>query len=179
TKRTKCEGWSRSGRLAIRGGTHRVMTMSFWKIPMATSSVWSRFPAGRSVGSPARARTMVEGASCDAFRSREVGMPTRQAARRLVKKTGPTRRAGAARPARPESIDEYLAAVPVDKRRALAKLRTQIRAAPPGATEGISYGVPTFKLEGRLLVSFGAAVAHCSLYGVNGTDATGAQLTEL
>ncbi|TMG31676.1 MAG: hypothetical protein E6H94_12710 [Chloroflexi bacterium] len=28
-------------------------------------------------------------------------------------------------------------------------------------------------------MSFGAAVAHCSLYGVNGTDATGAQLTEL
>jgi len=106
-------------------------------------------------------------------------MPTRQAARRLVKKTGPTRRAGAARPARPESIDEYLAAVPVDKRRALAKLRTQIRAAAPEATEGISYGVPTFKLEGRLLVSFGAAAAHCSLYGVSGTDATGAQLAEL
>ena len=106
-------------------------------------------------------------------------MPTRQATKRLVKKTGPTRRAGAARPARPESIDEYLAAVPVDKRRALAKLRTQIRAAAPEATEGISYGVPTFKLEGRLLVSFGAAAAHCSLYGVSGTDATGAQLAEL
>ena len=106
-------------------------------------------------------------------------MPTRQATKRLVKKTGPTKRAGAARPARPESIDEYLAAVPVDKRRALAKLRTQIRAAAPEATEGISYGVPTFKLAGRLLVSFGAAAAHCSLYGVSGTDATGAQLAEL
>ena len=106
-------------------------------------------------------------------------MPTRQAARRLVKKTGPTRRAGAARPARPESIDEYLAAVPVDKRRALAKLRTQIRAAAPAATEGISYGLPTFRLDGRYLLSIGAAAAHCSIYGVSDKDATGARLPEL
>src|SRR3989475_10313904 len=122
---------------------------------------------------------MVEGASCGAFRSREVGMPTRQATKRLVKKTGPTRRAGAARPARPESIDEYLAAVPVDKRRVLAKLRTQIRAAAPEATEGISYGVPTFKLAGRLLLGFGAAAAPFSLYWGSGADAAGGQVAGL
>ena len=99
---------------------------------------------------------------------------------RPVKKTGPTRRARAARPARPESIDEYLAAVPVDKRRALAKLRTQIRAAAPEATEGISYGVPTFKLEGRLLVSFGAGrcplqLVRCERHRRDGSAADRAQ----
>lgn len=39
------------------------------------------------------------------------------------------------RAAHPETIDEYLAAVPDDARAALAKLRTLIKAAAPAATE--------------------------------------------
>ena len=82
-------------------------------------------------------------------------------------------------PTKPKTIDAYLAAVPDDKRRALEKLRAQIRAAAPAATEGISYGLPTFRLDGRYLLSIGAAVAHCSIYGVSDKDATGARLPEL
>lgn len=63
-----------------------------------------------------------------------------------------------------KTVDDYLAAVPPDARVALGKLRTAIHAAAPTATEGISYGVPTFKLEGRPLVGFGAATAHCAFY---------------
>jgi len=96
-----------------------------------------------------------------------------------VKKTTATRRPAAGRAARPKTIDEYLASAPDDKRRALARLRTQIRAAAPAATEGISYGLPTFRLDGRLLVSFAAAATHCSLYGVSGTDPRGVPLAEL
>ena len=106
-------------------------------------------------------------------------MPTRQATKRPVKKTSRTKRPAAGRAARPESIDEYLAPVPDDKRRALAKLRAAIRAAAPEATEGISYGVPTFKLNGRHLVSFGAAAAHCSFYVGTGIEGMGAQLPAL
>ncbi len=62
------------------------------------------------------------------------------------------------------SIDAYLAALEDDKRAALEKLRRDIRAAARGAEECIAYGVPTFKLDGWMLVSFGAAAKHCSFY---------------
>jgi len=61
-------------------------------------------------------------------------------------------------------VDGYLASIPEDARAALGKLRTAIKAAAPGATEVISYQVPTFKYRGRPLVSFGAAKEHCSFY---------------
>jgi uncharacterized protein YdhG (YjbR/CyaY superfamily) len=66
-----------------------------------------------------------------------------------------------------KDVDSYLAALPKDKRAALMKLRKDIRTAAPKATEVISYGVSTFKQDGKLLVSFGAARAHCSLYGMS------------
>ena len=34
----------------------------------------------------------------------------------------------------------------------------------PGAVELLNYGVPAFKLDGRPLVSFGAAKKHCAFY---------------
>ena len=62
------------------------------------------------------------------------------------------------------SIDEYLAALSDDKRAALEKLRRTIRAAAPKAEECISYMLPAFRLNGRFLVAFGAAVNHCAFY---------------
>lgn len=67
---------------------------------------------------------------------------------------------------KPETIDAYLADVPEDKRTALQGLRAMIRSAAPEAVETISYGVPTFKLDG-MLVSFGAAKTHCAFYGMS------------
>jgi uncharacterized protein YdhG (YjbR/CyaY superfamily) len=64
----------------------------------------------------------------------------------------------------PATIDDYLAAVPDDKRAALARLRKIIRAAVPDAEECISYQLPAFRLEGRMLVWFGASTNHCALY---------------
>jgi uncharacterized protein YdhG (YjbR/CyaY superfamily) len=52
----------------------------------------------------------------------------------------------------------------VDKRRVLQKLRQQIRAAAPKAEECMSYGIPGFRLNGKLLVSYGAAAKHCAFY---------------
>ena len=66
--------------------------------------------------------------------------------------------------ARPTTIDEYLAALPAGKRAALQWLRRQIKAAAPDAEECISYGIPGFRLDGRLLVHFGAAAKHCAFY---------------
>ena len=65
---------------------------------------------------------------------------------------------------KPETIDEYLAALSADKRAALQKLRRAIHAAAPGAEECISYSLPAFRWRGRMLVAFGAATNHCSFY---------------
>jgi len=62
------------------------------------------------------------------------------------------------------TVDEYLAALPADKRAALQWLRRHIRAAAPAAEECISYGIPAFRLDGKLLVHFGAAARHCAFY---------------
>lgn len=62
------------------------------------------------------------------------------------------------------TVDGYLAALPDDKRAALERLRKIIRAAAPGAEECISYGLPAFRLDGRMLVWFGAAARHCAFY---------------
>jgi uncharacterized protein YdhG (YjbR/CyaY superfamily) len=63
-----------------------------------------------------------------------------------------------------KGVDEFLAAVPADKRAALKKLRKAIRAAAPKATELINYGVPMFRLHGKNLVSYAAAANHCTFY---------------
>lgn len=51
-----------------------------------------------------------------------------------------------------------------DKRTALEKLRRDIHAAVPNAEECISYQVPAFRVDGRVLVWFGAGKDHCSFY---------------
>ena len=67
-------------------------------------------------------------------------------------------------PATAPTIDDFLAAIPEKQRAALEDLRQKIRAAVPDATESINYGVPAFKLNGRPLVSLGAAKNHCAFY---------------
>jgi uncharacterized protein YdhG (YjbR/CyaY superfamily) len=67
-------------------------------------------------------------------------------------------------PAKVGTIDEYLATLSDDKRAALEKLRKAIRAAAPRAEECISYRLPALRLDGKLLVAFGAAAEHYALY---------------
>ena len=71
---------------------------------------------------------------------------------------------GAKSGAKTQTFDGYLAALSAEKRAALEKLRQAIRAAAPQAEECISYGVPAFRLNGKLLVALGAAANHCSFY---------------
>lgn len=61
------------------------------------------------------------------------------------------------------NIDEYIANFPDDVQKLLGKIRTTIQKAAPEATEGISYGIPTFKLHGNL-VHFGAYPKHIGFY---------------
>jgi uncharacterized protein YdhG (YjbR/CyaY superfamily) len=66
--------------------------------------------------------------------------------------------------ATPKSIDQYLSRLTDDQRRALAKLRKDIKTAAPRAEECISYQIPAFRLDGRMLVWFHAAAKHCSFF---------------
>ena len=68
------------------------------------------------------------------------------------------------RTGKPKTIDEYLAALSDDKRAALERLRKTIRATAPKAEECISYRLPAFRLDGKMLVAFGAAAHHCAFY---------------
>ena len=75
-----------------------------------------------------------------------------------------TRRSAAKGKGAAKTIDEYLASTPEPARGTLNKVRSAIRsAAPPQATEVISYGMPAFKHKG-VLVWFAAFSNHCSLF---------------
>ena len=61
-------------------------------------------------------------------------------------------------------VEDYLADVSPEARATLEKLRQTIKAVVPNAVEVISYQVPTFKLDGRMLVSYAAFKNHCSFF---------------
>lgn len=73
---------------------------------------------------------------------------------------------------RPRTIDEYLAPLSKDKRDALQKLRTTIKSVAPKAEECISYSLPAFRLNGRMLVAFGARANHCAFYPMSAATVT-------
>jgi len=61
-------------------------------------------------------------------------------------------------------VRAYLAALPADSRKQLQQLRELIRAAAPAAVESISYGIPTFKIDGQRFIYCAAFTRHVSLY---------------
>ena len=67
-----------------------------------------------------------------------------------------------------QTIDEYLAGLSAENRAALQKVRRAVHAAAPGAEECISYGMPAFRLNGKLIAGFKAAANHCSFHPMSG-----------
>ena len=63
-----------------------------------------------------------------------------------------------------QSVNDYIAAQPPAARRALRKVRAAIRKALPRATEGISYQIPVYKLDGRMVLYFAGFQRHYSIY---------------
>ncbi len=70
-----------------------------------------------------------------------------------------------------ENIDQYIAEFPEEVQKKLEQIREQISKYAPGAEECISYGIPTFKLNGNL-VHFAAYKNHFGFYpGAAGVEA--------
>ena len=68
------------------------------------------------------------------------------------------------RMAKPASVRDYLAAQPPAARRALTRVRAIVRKAMPKAEEVISYGIPAYRLGGRVALYFAGWKEHYSLY---------------
>jgi uncharacterized protein YdhG (YjbR/CyaY superfamily) len=82
--------------------------------------------------------------------------------------------------AAPTTVEEYLAALPDERRAVLEELRQTIRAVAPEATETIAYQMPAFRSHGgQFLVSYAAYKNHYSLFPASGAvvEALGKELT--
>ena len=66
------------------------------------------------------------------------------------------------------SVDDYIAEFPPGTQRALREVRALIRASAPGATETISYAIPTFDMNGKHLVHFAGYERHVGFYPTGG-----------
>jgi uncharacterized protein YdhG (YjbR/CyaY superfamily) len=66
------------------------------------------------------------------------------------------------------TVDEYLAAAPEPQRSTLRELRATLASILPDAEEGMSYGVPAFKVEGKAVAGYAHARRHCSYFPHSG-----------
>jgi uncharacterized protein YdhG (YjbR/CyaY superfamily) len=80
----------------------------------------------------------------------------------------------------PTTVEEYMTALPDERRGPMEELRQTIRAAAPEATETIAYQMPAYRSPGgQFLLSFGAYKNHYSLFPASGAvvEALGEELT--
>lgn len=64
---------------------------------------------------------------------------------------------------KPDTIDKYILSFPKEVQLVLQLIRTTIQNSAPEATEKISYGIPTFYLNGNL-VHFAVFKSHIGFY---------------
>lgn len=62
------------------------------------------------------------------------------------------------------TADEYIASFAKDVQQVLQQIRQIIQKAAPAAEEVISYNMPTFKLNGKVLIYYAAWKGHYSIY---------------
>ena len=84
-----------------------------------------------------------------------------------------------------QDIDGYLAALDEPKRSTLEDLRRSILEVIPEAEQGISYGMPAFKVGGKVVAGFAAFKNHLSYLPHSGSvlpelgeDVTGYESTK-
>jgi uncharacterized protein YdhG (YjbR/CyaY superfamily) len=65
---------------------------------------------------------------------------------------------------KPATVASYLKGLSKEQRAALQKLRRDIKAAAPQAEECMAYGIPSYRVDGKMMVSIGAWAEHCAFY---------------
>ena len=64
----------------------------------------------------------------------------------------------------PKSVSDYIKSLPKESQAPLKELRAIVKKLAPAAEEGISYGIPVFKLNGKMFVYIAGFKNHTSLY---------------
>ena len=79
-----------------------------------------------------------------------------------------------------EEIDDYLSELEEPKRSTLATLRTSILKVIPEANQGMSYGMPAFRVNGKVVAGFTAFKNHLTYVPHSGSvlDQLGDELKE-
>tara|TARA_B100000508_G_C11315290_1_gene206701 strand:- start:49 stop:405 length:357 start_codon:yes stop_codon:yes gene_type:complete len=65
---------------------------------------------------------------------------------------------------KPATVDAYIAQFPAEVQQKLLQLRELIQSTAPEAEEGISYGMPAYKLNKKPLVYFAGYDQHIGFY---------------
>jgi uncharacterized protein YdhG (YjbR/CyaY superfamily) len=68
------------------------------------------------------------------------------------------------------TVDDYIASFPPHMQDILRQVRATIQKTIPEATEKISYGIPTFMLNGTYVVYFAGYAKHSSMYPIHFVD---------
>ncbi len=68
----------------------------------------------------------------------------------------------------PATVDAYLGAIDEPQRALLVHVRATVHELCPEAVEVIAYGMPGFRLDGRLLLSYAGYKRHCAIYPASG-----------
>jgi len=63
-----------------------------------------------------------------------------------------------------QTVDDYISTFPADTQQILQKIRRIIHKTVQGAEEKISYGIPTFTLNGKSVVYFSGWKQHVSIH---------------
>jgi len=67
---------------------------------------------------------------------------------------------------RVETVDEYIAKFPADIQSRLFEIRSIVLQVVPDAEETISYQIPAYKLDGKILMYFAGWREHVSVYPI-------------
>jgi uncharacterized protein YdhG (YjbR/CyaY superfamily) len=63
-----------------------------------------------------------------------------------------------------QTVDAYISGFPKETQEKLQEIQSLIRKELPDADEVISYGVPTFKIDGKYIIYFAGFKNHISIY---------------
>jgi uncharacterized protein YdhG (YjbR/CyaY superfamily) len=64
-------------------------------------------------------------------------------------------------------VDDYIGAQPDSSRELLELVREALLRALPGAEESISYDIPAYKIDGKIVLYFAGWKRHFSLYAAS------------